>query len=278
MKALCYINGRIQSVSDASIGVVDLGLQRGYGVFDFGRTYHGKLFHLGDNLARFRRSASELHLKPPVSDKEITEIVEQLIRGSNLKTPAVRLILTGGYSYASPALERPNLIIIAEELPTYPNDVYTQGAKLITIQYQRELPHIKSINYLNAIRLDPLKRKKKAFDILYHSQHGVTECPRNNFFIFRGDTLVTPQDHVLYGITRKLVLQLARDQFFIEERPISLNELEAADEAFVTSTSKCVIPIVRINNFDIGSGSVGTHTKTIMRLFANYADNYRGKE
>lgn len=274
MKALCYVNGQIQSAGDASIGVADLGLQRGYGVFDYGRTCHGKLFHFDDNLARFRRSASELHLKLPISDEEITEIANQLIEGSELKTPAVRLILTGGYSYSSPAFEHPNFIIIAEELPTYPSEVYTHGAKLITVQYQRELPHVKSLNYLNSIRLDPLKREKRAFDILYHSQNGVTECPRSNFFIFRGDTLVTPKDHVLHGITRKLVLQLAGDQFPIEEQAVSFGELEAADEAFVTSTSKCVLPIVRIDDSDVGNGSVGARTKTIMRLFANYTDGY----
>jgi D-alanine transaminase/branched-chain amino acid aminotransferase len=274
MKALCYVNGKIQSASDASIGVADLGLQRGYGVFDYGRTCNGKLFHFYDNLARFRHSASELHLKLPVSDEEITEIANQLIGGSELKTPALRLILTGGYSYSSPAFEHPNFIIIAEELPTYPGEVYTHGAKLITVQYQRELPHVKSINYLNSIRLDPFRQEKGAFDILYHSQNGVTECPRSNFFIFRGDTLVTPKDHVLHGITRKLVLQLARDQFPIEERAISFGELGAADEAFVTSTSKCVLPIVRIDDSDVGNGSVGARTKTIMRLFANYTDGY----
>ena len=274
MKALCYVNGQIQSASDASIGVADLGLQRGYGAFDYGRTCNGKLFHFDDNLTRLRRSASELHLKLPIPDAESTEIANQLIRESELKTPAVRLILTGGYSYSSPAFEHPNFIMIAEELPTYPSEVYTHGAKLITVQYQRELPHVKSINYINAIRLDPLKREKRAFDILYHSQHGVTECPRNNFFIFRRDTLVTPKDHVLQGITRKLVLRLARDQFPIEERAISFGELDAADEAFVTSTSKCVIPTVRIDDLDIGSGSVGARTKTIMRLFADYTDGY----
>ena len=274
MKALCYVNGQIQSASDASIAVTDLGLQRGYGVFDFVRTWNGKLFHLKDHLARFRRSASELRLKLPISDQEITGIAEQLTGESEFEIPSVRLVLTGGCSYSSPALEHPNFIMIAEELFTYPGNVYARGAKLITVQYQRELPHVKSLNYLNAIRLEPLKREKRAFDILYHSYNGVTECPRSNFFIFRGDTLITPQDDVLRGITRKLVLRLVRDQFPIEERAISLGELEAADEAFVTSTSKCVIPIVRIDDFDVGNGSVGTRTETITRLFADYTDGY----
>ncbi len=256
------------------IGITDLALQRGYGVFDFGRTYNGKLFHFDDNLERFWQSASALHLNLHLSDQEIRELALLLIQESDLKTPAIRLILTGGYSDSSPLLEHPNFIMIAEELPTYPADIYRHGANLMTVEYQRELPHIKSINYLNAIRLEPLKREKKAFDILYYSQHGVTECPRSNFFAFLGDTLVTPSEHVLHGITRKLVLQIAGNHFRVEERRLSLDELEGADEAFVTSTSKRVLPVSRIDDRDVGDGVVGERTKKIMHLFDDYTAKY----
>ena len=184
MKTLCYINGDVRATSKGVIGISDLALQRGYGVFDFGRTYNGKFFHFDEHIERLRRSASELHLNLPISNVEIREIVGQLIEGSDIKTPSVRFILTGGYSQSSLDLEHPNFIIITEKLPTYPNEVYTKGVKVITIEYQRELPHVKSINYLNELRLEPLKRKKGAFDILYHSQNGVTECPRSNFSFF----------------------------------------------------------------------------------------------
>ena len=274
MNNFCYVNGEIKPPNEGGIGITDLALQRGYGVFDYGRTYNGKLFHFDDNLERLRRSASALHLKLPLSDQEIREIAVKLIQESDLQTPAIRLILTGGYSDSSPLLEHPNFIIIAEELPTYPPDVYSYGAKVITVEYQRETPHVKSINYLNAIRLEPLKHEKKAFDILYYSQHGITECPRNNFFAFLGDTLVTPSEHILHGITRKLILQLAENHFQIEERTLGLSELEGADEAFVTSTSKCVLPITRINDRDVGDGKVGGRTKKIMQLFDAYTAGY----
>ena len=240
MNRLCYINGEIKSASDGSIGIADLGLQRGYGIFDFGRTYNGKLFHFEDNVERFRRSASELHLTLPISDEEIFAIARQLIEGSDLKTPAIKLILTGG---DLPTLERPNFLMIAEELPTYPDEVYRSGIKIITVEYQRDLPHIKTLNYLNAIRLEPLKRERNAFDILYHSRSGITECPRNNFFAFIGDTLVTPFEDILLGVTRKLVLKLAVPHFQVEERRMNLDELENIDEAFVTSTSKQILPL-----------------------------------
>jgi len=117
-------------------------------------------------------------------------------------------------------------------------------------------------------------REKKAFDMLYHSQNGITECPRSNFFAFVGDTLVTPADHVLHGNTRKLILELAETRFPVEERSMSLKELDDIDEAFVTSTTKRVLPICKINEIEIGNGLVGDRTKTIMSLFDAYTEAY----
>ncbi len=273
MSTLCYVNGEILATSKGVIGVSDLALQRGYGVFDFARTYNRKLFHFDDHLQRLRLSASELYLKLPITDEEITSIARHLIRESDLNNPAIRLILTGGYSN-SPYLQHPNFIIIAEELPTYPALVYSEGVKLIMVDYQRELPHVKSINYMNAIRLEPFKREEDAFDLLYHSENGVTECPRSNFFVFQGDTLVTPSSHVLYGITREIILKLASNHFPIEVRKIDPEELSSIDEAFVTATSKCVIPVTTIDAHQVGSGIVGNRTRTIMQLFDEYSANF----
>ena len=273
MSTLCYVNGEILAKSTGVIGITDLALQRGYGVFDFARTYHRKLFHFDDHIQRLRLSASELYLKLPIPDGEITSIAEHLIQESDLNNPAIRLILTGGYSDA-PFLQHPNFIIIAEELPTYPASVYTKGTKLIMVEYQRELPHVKSINYMNSIRLEPYKREKDAFDILYHSEHGVTECPRSNFFVFQGDTLVTPSSQILYGITREIILKLASDHFPVKVRKIDPEELSSIDEAFITATSKCVIPVTRIDDHQVGTGLVGDRTRTIMRLFDEFITNY----
>jgi len=274
MSRLCYINGEILPVSKAAIGISDLALQRGYGVFDFARTNHRRLFHFDDHLQRLRLSASELHLKLPFPEEEITSIAEHLIQESDLDNPAIRLILTGGYSSA-PVYQNPNFIIILEELSTYPAAIYAEGVELITVEYQRELPHVKSLNYLNSIRLAPLIREKDAFDILYHSECGITECPRSNFFVFQGDRLVTPSDYILSGITRKIVLEFASAHFPVEVRQIDPGELTAIDEAFVTSTSKGVLPVTAIDAQPVGSGRVGDRTMTIMRLFNEYTASYK---
>jgi len=274
MNSLCFINGKIVRKSHARIGIDDLGLQRGYAVFDYARTYNGRLFHFPDYLERLRQSASALYLELPYSDEEIFEITTRLIGESDLKNPAVRLMLTGGKAREPAGFDRPNFIIITEELPYHPSELYIYGAKLITLEYQRELPHVKTTNYLNFIRLDPLKREKGAFSMLYYYQNRVTECPRDNFFIFVGDTLITPKDNVLQGITRKQILRLSRAHFSVEEREVSVQELSSADEAFTTSTSKGIIPIVQIDDHKIGSGSSGERTKTVMRLFQDYTESY----
>jgi branched-chain amino acid aminotransferase len=274
MNSLCFINGKIVRRSHATIGVDDLGLQRGYAVFDYVRTLNGKLFHFPDYLERLRKSASALYLELPYSDEEIFEITTRLIGESDLKNPAVRLILTGGKAQEQAGFDRPNFIIVTEELPYHPTELYIYGAKLITLEYQRELPHVKTTNYLNSIRLDALKREKGAFNMLYYHQNRVTECPRDNFFIFVGDTLITPKDDVLQGITRKQILRLSREHFSLEVREVSAEELSFADEAFTTSTSKGVIPIVQIDDHKIGSGSAGERTKTVMRLFQDYTESY----
>jgi len=274
MNSLCFINGKIVRKSHARIGVDDLGLQRGYAVFDYVRTYNAKLFHFPDYLERIRKSASALHLELPYSDEKIVEITTRLIGESDLKNPAIRLILTGGKAQESTGFDQPNFLIITEELPYHPSELYTYGGKLVTFEYQRELPHVKTTNYLNSIRLDPLKREKGAFNMLYYYQNRVTECPRDNFFIFVGDTLITPKDDVLQGITRKHILRLSREHFSVEEREVSLQESSSADEAFTTSTSKGVIPIVQIDDHKIGRGSVGERTKTIMGLFQDYIESY----
>ncbi|MCV6605272.1 MAG: aminotransferase class IV, partial [Porticoccaceae bacterium] len=216
----CYINGDIQPVESAAIGITDLALQRGYGVFDFGRTAGGKLFHFADNIQRLRQSAAELHLQVPLDDEEITAIARRLIELSDLVTPSVRLLLTGGDSRL--AVSRPNFMMIAEELPTYPDGCYSRGAALISACYQRELPQVKSINYLNSIRLEQEKRQQNALDLLYYNQRSITESPKSNFFALRGNTLITPARDILLGITRKIVLELAAPHFDIEERDLPL--------------------------------------------------------
>ena len=266
----CFFNGEILPAKEARIGINDLGLLRSYAVFDYLRTYNGRPFRLNDHLHRFRNSALELMLPFEYSEQDITDIIERLLEKSEMDDAAIRMILTGGYSSDSMSVGQPNFVVSVEELQEYPAEIYRQGVKLITYEYLRDVPQAKSTSYLNAIKLDPVRKQHGAFDILYTWKGNVLEITRNNFFIFKGDTLITPKDDVLLGITRMVVLELATHNFEIEERAVQEEEIREADEAFICGTTKKIIPVVRINDLPVGDGSVGQNTKTLMGIFQEY--------
>ncbi len=145
---------------------------------------------------------------------------------------------------------------------------FTRGYYLITTRLQREVPEAKTSNYTAAVRALKEAARRGADDALFVNGQGhVQEATRSNFFIFRGQTLVTPREEVLIGITRNVVLDLARGRFPIEERPILLEELALADEAFITSSSKEIVPVVRVDDQVIGNGKPGPHTAELEQRF-----------
>lgn len=275
MLTYCYLDGAIIPAEQAVVPVTDLGLQRGFGVFDFVRTYNDRLFHLDDHLARFRNSAAELNLEVPEPDDRLKELGTELLERSDLHYPALKFVLTGGDASPSSPYDSPRLMIQAQNRPTFPDSVYREGAHLITAPHQRELPHIKSLNYLYSLRLEKQKQERGALDLLYYDhRYGVTESPRANVFAVIGGTLVTPFLHILKGITRKIILQLARNRFPLEERPISLEELREADECFICSTNKRIIPVRSLDNQVLGKQAPGHLTQAVMQLFNEYTDGY----
>jgi branched-chain amino acid aminotransferase len=145
---------------------------------------------------------------------------------------------------------------------------FAQGYKLITARLQRTEPDAKTTNYLVAIRALKEAARRNASDALFVNERGhVLEATRSNFFIFRGDTLVTPGAGVLKGITRNVVLDLAMERFPIEERPILLDELALADEAFITASSREIMPVVQIDDLRIGKGLPGRRTYELEQRF-----------
>ncbi|HHZ65429.1 MAG TPA: aminotransferase IV [Flavobacteriales bacterium] len=266
----CYSNGHIIPSAEATVHISDLGLVRSYAVFDFFRTYGGKPFRMPDYLARFRNSAANLRLPFNLSDEELLNIINLLMTKSELKEAGIKMILTGGESKDTMTIEKPNFFVQVMELSELSEDHYTEGVKLITSDFQREIPVVKSTHYLNAIKLQPLKEKHGAYDVLYCFKGKVLEVPRNNFFLIKNDTLITPKDDVLLGITRKVTLELAQDHFKVEEREVVVDELQEADEAFVTGTTRRMVPVVQIDDYSIGEGRVGEGTKRLIRLFDQY--------
>jgi len=271
-KFYCYLNGEVLPVKDTHIHISDLGLLRSYAVFDYFRTYKSKPFMLMDHLERFRNSASDLHLPLNLSNQEIAVIIDDLIEKSEVIDAGIRVVLTGGYSADSMAVTEPNFMIIIEALPVMPDEVYAKGVSLKTYDYLREIPMIKSTSYLNSIKLQPLKEQYGVFDLLYYHEDEVLEAPRNNFFIFKDNVLITAKDNILKGVTRKKILELAKDVFEVQERKLTFAEMENADEAFISGTTKRIIPVVKIDDSAVGNGEVGDCTRKLIAVFDAYVE------
>jgi branched-chain amino acid aminotransferase len=239
----------------ASLLINDLSIQRGYGVFDFFKTLNHIPIFMEDHLDRFFRSAAHLRLGIGKSREELRALIDILRQKNNLPDSGIRLTLTGGYSTDGYSLGKPNLVISQQPLSVAITDTFQRTLCLVTYPHHRQMPDVKTIDYLMAIWLQPFIRGNGADDVLYHWDGVLTECPRSNFFIVTAeDTLVTPGRAILSGIIRSKVLELARQQFKTEERDIRMEELLTAKEAFVTSTTKHILPVLKIDDKVIGKG------------------------
>lgn len=271
-----FLNDQFLENKDASLNIMDLSIQRGYAAFDYLRTVNGKPLFIEDHLDRFYASAQAMRLPISKTKEELTGIINELIKKSGLSQAGIRLILTGGYSPDAYNPVKPNLLITCnpQTLPSV-EDV-EKGISIITYEYQRDLPQIKNINYMMAVWLQSIIKEKKAEDVLYYRNNILTEFPRANLFIVTKDNaLVTPAENILLGITRKKLIGLAIDFIKVEERNISKEELYGAKEIFMCSTTKRILPIIKVDEIKIGNEYPGEITTDLYKRFLSLEEvNY----
>ena len=271
-----YLNGKFVEKLKAFVRVNDLGLLRGYGIFEYLRTYDRVPFHLEDHLNRFFHSAQSLNLKSPASKEELRGIIFELIKiNKNFKELGFRVVLTGGETSDAKTSEKPTLFIIAANPLPYPKEFYLKGVKILTFNYRREFPEIKTTNYLLAVSQWKNVLQKKAAEILYVFQGKALEASTSNFFTVKNKILFTPKNEILGGVTRKIVIKLAKEnKIKISEKPLFLKEVLKADECFITATDKEIMPVVKIDRFKIKNGLVGESTKKLIEFFKEYTKNF----
>lgn len=266
--------------NNAGLPLNDLGVLRSYGVFDFLRTYNKKPFLLREHLERFRQSARLLNLSLRYSDAYITRAISALISLNNFPETNARLVLTGGPTEDGIHYRKPTFYILAEKTEQLPQEDVKRGVATVTHEYQREVPQAKTTLYREAIYLRNQKRYKDFVDILYISKGFILEGTTSNFFLVKGNTLITPKKNVLIGTTRNFVIRLAKEcGMKVEERDIRVSELQDADdafftEAFFTATNKEILPIVKIDGKKISDGTPGPRTEILLALFRYHAKNY----
>ena len=262
-----YFNGEIVPLDQPVFRTNDLGLLRGYGLFDFFRTYNGVPFRWDDYWQRFENSARLLKLPLPVTQGETEKILADLHSMSGEAEVAFRFVLTGGYAPDSVHVVQPNLLIRTEALPQDNPAGRLKGIKVLPYEYVRDLPEVKTTNYVHMVLMaDELKRQQAA-DLLFHKDGEVSELTRSNLFAFQGDKLITSDRNILNGVTRRVVIELAKADFEVEIRPISYKEVITADEVFTTSTTKWVMPVVQIGDQLVANGLAGKRTLHLQRQF-----------
>jgi len=273
MAQYCFLNGKILPTTEAKISPSDIGLLRGYGIYDGLAAFGGKPFRFVDHWNRFVSGAHILNLNVPITEEKAEKVIMELLEKNGLMERAsIRIILTGGETLGGIEydFENPTFYILTEKWESLPKDYYKDGAKLVTYTHKRELAEYKTTNYIRATVLQNFRKEEKAVEILYVYDGEVLECATSNIFIVKNKTIITPAENVLKGITRKIVLELADGKYKIEERPIQEEELKTADEVFITSSFKDIVPIVKIDHFEVGGGVVGPTTKDLMAKFKAY--------
>jgi len=276
MLPIVYLNGQYVPKAAAALNVADLAILRGFGIFDYFRYTDGKPRFIEDHLDRFLRSAQLLALEMPVSREELKETVHQLINRNGGGDGGIRFVLTGGYAPDGYTPTNPNLVAMAYPFKGHSAEDYERGMKVHLHHYERQFPEVKSIDYLEGIRIQPMLKAKGADYALYVDRDGnVRESDRSNFMIVKDGILITPGENILRGITRLHLLKLA-DQLGIpiEERTVSVAELKAADEAIICSSMKGALAITFVDGEAVGSGKPGSVTRQLMSAWPAYARSF----
>lgn len=274
-----YVNDEFVAEDQARISVNDLSVLRGFGVFDFLRTYNGYPFHLDEHLQRLERSARLIGLQLPHSIPKSKQIVLETLARNNHRESAIRLVVTGGLSSdgITPG-DSPNLMVMVTPVKDMPRQWYQDGAKIITSHVERFMPGAKSINYIPAILCHNEAKMQQAIESIYVDRDGyMLEGTTSNLFVIIGNKLTTPPcDRLLPGVTRQVILELAGKDFSVVERQIHKDEVRLLDEAFISSSVKEIVPIVAIDAVQLSGGTPGEKTRKIMELFMEYTNSYSG--
>ena len=262
--SFCYINGQIIEQSHASMPLTNLGIQRGFGIFDLFRARHKRPSFLEDYLDRFDRSQNFLGLSRKISKEEIRQAVDDLQRKNNYDHGTFKLLLYAEGTDTDPVFD-PFFYIINTPMDLgYPE----AEAGVITQEYVREYPHIKTVHYMTSYMLHKKKVEHDAVDVIYFHNDIVTEASKSNVFVVMDGELVTPERNILLGITRKRVLEMSPIEISIGN--ITIDELRSADEVFITSTLKELLPITKLDGQPVGNGKIGPITRKMQRYFNEY--------
>jgi branched-chain amino acid aminotransferase len=274
-----WLDGKWYDRETAAVSVYDHGLLYGDGVFEGVRIYGGRIFRLAEHLDRLYDSAHAIWLTIPISKEEMAAVTEEGVRRSGIKEGYIRHIVTrgvGDLGLDPRKCGKPSIIIITDTIRLWPEEVYENGLKVVTAgtpipQRESLSPRVKSLNYLAHILAKVEGIQAGADEVLMLDSAGtVAEGSGQNIFIVKNRRIVTPSAFagILKGVTRDVVMELARDAGFeMTESLINRYDIYTADEAFFTGTASEIVGIRSLDGRNIGSGKPGPVTRDLRARF-----------
>ncbi|QDY68602.1 D-amino-acid transaminase [Qingshengfaniella alkalisoli] len=274
MSRTVYVNGSYLPEEEATVSVFDRGFLFADGVYEVTSVLDGQLIDFDGHAKRLERSLGELDMDSPVSMDELRDIHRELVRRNDLREGGVYLQITRGAAdrdFLFPEGAEPTIVLFTQAMNLTNSPKAEKGLKVISIPDIRwGRRDIKTVQLL-APSLGKMEAKKAGCDDAWMIEDGfVTEGTSNNAYIVKGGTIITRDlsNAILHGITRAAVLRFAREaQMKVEERSFTIDEAKDADEAFITSATTFVTPVVEIDGQQIGEGVPGTVAKRLREIY-----------
>jgi branched-chain amino acid aminotransferase len=285
MRGAVYVNGTITSADQAVVPVYDHGFVYGEGVYETLRTYNRVPFLYDRHIRRLRQSAQHLALDVPFDDGTLLEWIQKTMDAAGeMREAYIRVLLTRGVgelTYDIQATPTPSLVIIVKPLDDAGDRIARDGIRISLVDVLRNHPRsvnpiIKSNNLLNnALAMQEAYRRGGEEALMCNYRGELSECAQSNFFLVRGGAAVTPKSAagLLEGITRAFLFEVGHDVgVTVRDETLYPKDLDTADEAFITSTTRELSPVVRIDDRPIGSGRPGPITLKLLEGYRRRAD------
>ncbi|MCD4656414.1 MAG: aminotransferase class IV [Planctomycetes bacterium] len=279
------VNGKICSEDDAAISVLDHGFLFGDSVYEVVRTHKGKLFTAKEHLERLQRSANRLMMELPLTFDQFKDELIRTHKILNVDEAYMRLIVTrgvGALELHPASCKTQNYIIMAKPIDNWGEELYSKGMSLSIVSVLRNDPYsldpkIKSGNYLNNV-LAIIEAKNKGADegLMCNKEGFVSEGTNFNVFMVKDNVLITPElaSGILEGITRMVILRLARENsVLVDECKITPDDIKSADEVFISSSTRDIMPVYKIDNTMLPTPTPGKITTFLAQKFQQFLED-----
>jgi D-alanine transaminase len=278
MTRTVYVNGEYLPETEAKVSIFDRGFLMADAVYEVTSVLGGKLIDFDGHAVRLERSLNELDMPQPISKDDLLEVHRELVRLNGIEEGMIYLQISRGapndrdFVFPDPEVTKPTIVLFTQNKPGLARSPMAQkGMKVISIEDVRwGRRDIKTVQLLYP-SMGKMMAKKAGCDDAWMVEDGfVTEGTSNNAYIIKGNKIITRalSNEILHGITRAAVLRFAHEaQMDVEERNFTISEAQDADEAFITSASTFVMPVVEIDGKAVGTGSVGPMATRLREIY-----------